>query len=104
MASRTLTNEENAVEGEDDDEDEDEHVNNEEFEEGLRCIGAPVHDHTGKVIAAVSIAGPAFRVSAERTPQLIRCVLNAAGELSQSLGYCSEPAAIIPDRKLKRRA
>jgi DNA-binding IclR family transcriptional regulator len=79
-------------------------IDNEEFEEGLRCIGAPVHDHTGKVIAAVSIAGPAFRVSAERTPQLIRCVLNAAGELSQSLGYCSEPAAIIPDRKLKRRA
>src|SRR4051794_15130353 len=33
-------------------------VDDEEFEQGLRCIGAPVRDHTGNVVAAVSIAGP----------------------------------------------
>jgi DNA-binding IclR family transcriptional regulator len=64
-------------------------VDDEEFEEGLRCIGAPVRDHSGKVIAAISIAGPSFRVSPERMPGLIRSVLNVAADLSESLGFVS---------------
>ncbi|MGH9630951.1 MAG: IclR family transcriptional regulator [Bryobacteraceae bacterium] len=61
-------------------------VDDEEFEEGLRCVGAPVRDHSGKVIAAISIAGPAFRVTSERMPELIRSVVNVAADLSASLG------------------
>ncbi|HEX5481988.1 MAG TPA: IclR family transcriptional regulator [Terriglobia bacterium] len=59
----------------------------EEFEEGLRCIGAPIRDHTGKVIAAISIAGPAFRLKDERLPGLVRAVKEAATALSVNLGY-----------------
>ena len=61
-------------------------VDDEEFEEGLRCIGAPVRDHSGKVIAAVSIAGPTFRITAERTPELIQKVVTVAHDLSEALG------------------
>jgi DNA-binding IclR family transcriptional regulator len=61
-------------------------LDDEEFEEGLRCVGAPVRDHSGKVIAAVSIAGPAFRVTRDHLPQLVRSVVSIANELSVSLG------------------
>jgi DNA-binding IclR family transcriptional regulator len=62
-------------------------VDNEELEEGLRCIGAPVHDRTGTVVAAISIAGPSFRVTGARLPALSREVVRVAGELSAALGY-----------------
>ncbi len=68
-------------------------VDNEEREEGLRCIGAPVRDHSGTVIAAVSIAGPAFRIRVDRVAALAIPVIRAAGRISASLGY-REPAAI----------
>ena len=62
-------------------------VDNEELEEGLRCIGAPVQDHTGAVIAAVSIAGPAYRIRIDRVPTLAIPVVRTAGRISESLGY-----------------
>ncbi|HIC87869.1 MAG TPA: hypothetical protein EYP04_00450 [Anaerolineae bacterium] len=31
--------------------------------EGLNAIAAPVHNHEGEVVAAVSVSGPAYRVS-----------------------------------------
>lgn len=62
-------------------------LDDEEFETGLRCVGAPVRDHSGKVIAAISIAGPAFRLVPDRMPELIRSVVNTAADLSAGLGY-----------------
>lgn len=62
-------------------------VDDEEIEEGLRCIGAAIRNHSGKVVAAVSIAGPAFRLSRKRIPVLARVVMNAASRLSADLGY-----------------
>jgi DNA-binding IclR family transcriptional regulator len=62
-------------------------VDNEEVEEGLRCIGAPVRDYTGQVIASISIAGPVFRVQKGRVAELSRAVMKAADDLSADLGY-----------------
>ena len=62
-------------------------VDNEEFEEGLRCIAAPVRDHSGDVAGAISIAGPTFRVTGARLPALSREVKRIAAELSAALGY-----------------
>jgi IclR family transcriptional regulator, KDG regulon repressor len=62
-------------------------IDNEEREEGLRCIGAPVHNCDGEVIAAISIAGPAVRILNESIPALSSAVMETAARISASLGY-----------------
>jgi DNA-binding IclR family transcriptional regulator len=61
-------------------------IDDEEYDEGLRCIGAPVFDHSGRAIAALGIGGPANRVTPERVGPLAERVLQAAGGLSRRLG------------------
>lgn len=61
-------------------------IDNEEIEEGLRCVGAPVWDHDEQVVAAVSIAGPSYRVGGEHLPGLVEMVVSVAKELSCALG------------------
>lgn len=58
----------------------------EESEEGLFCIAAPVKDNSGRVIAAVSISGPAGRVE-KRREEFRGLVINAAKNISRSLGW-----------------
>jgi DNA-binding IclR family transcriptional regulator len=62
-------------------------MDDEEREEGLRCIGAPVWNSLGEVIAAVSIAGPVFRITRDRVNSLAAAVIKAAGLISLALGY-----------------
>jgi DNA-binding IclR family transcriptional regulator len=62
-------------------------VDDEEIEEGLRCVGAPVRDHTGRVVASMSIAGPAFRLTRAKMAGLARLVTKAADGLAGELGY-----------------
>jgi DNA-binding IclR family transcriptional regulator len=62
-------------------------VDDEEIEEGLRCVGAPVRDHSGRVVASVSVAGPAFRLTRNQIPSVARLVMKAARELSAELGH-----------------
>jgi IclR family KDG regulon transcriptional repressor len=51
------------------------------------AVGAPVHDESGQVIAAVSVSGIIQRFSADRLPVLIRSVMELGDELSQHLGH-----------------
>lgn len=62
-------------------------VDDEEIENGLRCVGAPVRNHTGEVVGAVSIAGPTFRITKGKVPMLARSVMAVARELSTALGH-----------------
>ncbi len=59
----------------------------EELEEGLNVVAAPIHDHTGQVRATVSVAGPAYRVTPERLPELAERVMDTASRISEKLGY-----------------
>ena len=61
-------------------------IDNEEYDEGLRCIGAPVRDHSGHVVAAVGIGGPVTRITPERVNELAELVMAAARGLSRRLG------------------
>lgn len=59
----------------------------EELEVGLNAVAAPVRGGDGSVVAAVSVAGPAYRVTAERIPMLGLATRLAAQEISRRMGY-----------------
>src|ERR1700732_813958 len=58
----------------------------EETEDGLRCIAAAVQEHSGRVAAALGILGPAFRIPDESVATLGATVIRAAGGLFAGLG------------------
>ena len=63
-------------------------VDLEECEEGLCCAAAPVYDTDGRVVAALSVSGPRFRLTQDRLLGEIAPLVAAAGErLSRDLGY-----------------
>jgi DNA-binding IclR family transcriptional regulator len=62
-------------------------IDDEEKEDGLRCVSAAVRGHSGKLFAAMSVSGPAFRMTKERIPEVGQAVMRAANELSAELGY-----------------
>jgi len=65
-------------------------IDDEEIMDSLRCIGAPICDHNGKVCAAVSVAGPVARLEGERLQLAIERVKQTAAEISAALGYRGE--------------
>jgi DNA-binding IclR family transcriptional regulator len=69
----------------------------EELEEGLNAVAAPIYDHTGQVMAALGVAGPAYRVTPERFPELVGQLRMAADQISERLGHKQmEPHPALP--------
>jgi IclR family KDG regulon transcriptional repressor len=62
-------------------------IDDEEIEVGLRCIAAPIRDHTGQVVAAISVAAPVQRMSKKNVQTTIPTVVAAAEAISRRLGY-----------------
>jgi DNA-binding IclR family transcriptional regulator len=61
-------------------------LNDEESEIGIRTIGAPVRDHSGAIVAAVSVSAPTFRLSKTEVPTLAAQIKDLAGEISNVIG------------------
>ncbi len=66
-------------------------IDNEEKEEGLRCVSAAVRGHSGKLLSAISVSGPAFRITKERIPEIGQVVMRVANDLSVEFGYRAAP-------------
>lgn len=58
----------------------------EELEEGLNAVAAPVRRADGEVVAAVSVAGPAFRMRPAELPRIARMTMDAAAAVSRRMG------------------
>lgn len=58
-----------------------------ENEEGIRCVGAPVFDHSGRVAGGVSIAGPDHRMTLDRLAELGPLVREHADVISAAVGF-----------------
>ncbi|MBP6492282.1 MAG: IclR family transcriptional regulator [Clostridia bacterium] len=65
-------------------------MDNEEYEIGHRCIGAPIYDYKGDIIAAISASGPKNLIKDDRIQEVANAVKKAALELSRSMGYIPE--------------
>lgn len=64
---------------------------NEEQEEGLRCVAVPVFDRFGVVIAGLSISYPTIRFSEENKSECVGMLHNAARNISEQMGYHDYP-------------
>ena len=62
-------------------------MDNEEYQIGHRCVGAPIFDYRGSPVAAVSASGSTAKLSDDRLESVIREVKRAAANLSRRLGY-----------------
>ena len=62
-------------------------VDDEENEEGIRCIAGPIFDHTGNITAAFSISGPALRITRAKIDEFSSMVKEYSGKMSRALGY-----------------
>jgi DNA-binding IclR family transcriptional regulator len=59
----------------------------EELEDGLNAVAAPVRQADGRTVAALSVSGPAFRMRAIDLPRLGRIAADAATAISRRLGF-----------------
>ena len=68
--------------------DQDYAIDDEEFEERVRCIAVPIKDYLGVPVAALSVTGPACRQTDERLlDDLLPVAKKYAREISKRLGF-----------------
>lgn len=59
----------------------------EELEIGLNAVAAPIYGADGGVVAAVSVAGPSYRLDPEEFPKVAEELRAGAAEISSRIGY-----------------
>ena len=59
----------------------------EELEVGLNAVGAPIYSSDAKVVGAVSLSGPAFRLPIDSIPELGEQTAGAGANISRRFGF-----------------
>ncbi|MBT8409282.1 MAG: IclR family transcriptional regulator [Alphaproteobacteria bacterium] len=59
----------------------------EECDEGTRCVAAPIFNAEGRIVASVGVAGPRARIKKNQIPKIAPIVVEAASEISQRMGF-----------------
>ena len=62
-------------------------IDNAEHQHGVRCVGAPIRDQSGRIFAAVSVSGPVRRLDTQGTRTFANMVIHHANAISANLGY-----------------
>jgi len=61
-------------------------IDNEEFSLGARCLAVPIFNHQRKVLAALTVSGPADRVGSQQE-KIIQILKDHAKQISEKLGF-----------------
>jgi DNA-binding IclR family transcriptional regulator len=59
----------------------------EELELGFVAGAAPIFNHNGQVVAAISVGGPSVRIQTERMQEIVDKVVQTADRISQQIGF-----------------
>jgi DNA-binding IclR family transcriptional regulator len=78
-------------------------LDDEEVHDGVRGVAAPVRDHRGEVVAAITITGPASRITRSRLPEFSGHVMKAADNISSRLGYRPGTKRVVAEGALPLR-
>ena len=62
-------------------------LDREENEKDIYCVAAPIRNYQGKVIAAISISSPIFRIGKNTQNSLRKALLETSKKISKRLGY-----------------
>lgn len=62
-------------------------IDDEEHDEGIRCVASPIFDYRGKVIAALSISGTVAVLPREKDEEMGELISSTALKISRRLGY-----------------
>lgn len=69
-------------------------IDDEENEVGARCVGVPIRDLSGRVIGAISVSGPATRISRELMATIGTQLQEAVLGIEERMGFARRPAPI----------
>ncbi len=62
-------------------------IDDEEHDLGVRCMAAPIYSWNGNPLGAMSISGPAVRMTDSTIAEFAPKLLHTAGEISGSMGW-----------------
>ena len=62
-------------------------IDNEESELNHRCIGAPIFDYRGDIIASISASGNNVAVPEDKIAQIAEYIKDIAMQISREMGY-----------------
>jgi DNA-binding IclR family transcriptional regulator len=66
-------------------------MDDEENEKGIRCVAAPILNEAGKAVAAISLSGPAFRITKKAVLETLKKeVMETAYQISRRLGLVTK--------------
>lgn len=73
-------------------------IDNSEESEGIRCVGVPIVDLHGRVIAALSLSGPDWRVSEDRFVEIGDALRMASKNITKALKSASNNQSLYRER------
>ena len=62
-------------------------LDREENELGVICVAAPIYDHRGEILYAISISTPKFRLTDDKLEAYGQAVVDVTNKISKVLGY-----------------
>jgi DNA-binding IclR family transcriptional regulator len=74
-------------------------IDDEEIEDGIRCVSAPILNRTNRAVAAISVSGPSSRITPNRFELIGKTVLKAAREVSGYIGHQDGPSGSVKRKR-----